>query len=183
DGSMGVDQDGNQQGPPAPPVFIQKYILDRLQKYVDCLKYDWTHPESYPKLISNTPIPAHFLDGWKQRSELDDEDDIETRQDVSLNANVNQSSNDEIGKVIGEVGISHKSVGNYRIKVVILLSTLIRSGFDQSIDRAFLENTTDAFEQLLKLFFDHPNNNLLHSEMYTLLEQCMVVRGHDIKIA
>lgn len=72
------------------------------------------------------------------------------------------------------------SVGNYRLKLIILLSTLIRSGYNDEIDTAFIANK--VFAPLISLFFAHPANNIVHSELYTLFEQTMLFRTSKLKV-
>lgn len=70
-------------------------------------------------------------------------------------------------------------MGNYRLKLIVLLSTLIRSGYDDSIDAAFM--ASKAFPVLVQLFFAHPANNIVHAELYTLFEQTLMFRSAKLK--
>ncbi|KAK2964663.1 hypothetical protein BLNAU_580 [Blattamonas nauphoetae] len=72
-----------------------------------------------------------------------------------------------------------KSVGNYRLKTIVLLSTIIRSGYGLKIDDAFL--SAGIIPILVDMFFNHPSNSVLHSELYTFFEQCIIYRGHKLK--
>jgi hypothetical protein len=79
------------------------------------------------------------------------------------------------------------------ILVIILLSTLIRSGYNDEIDNAFITNS--VFVPLVNLFFNFPCNNIglffvfffisfikVHSELYTLFEQTMLFRTAKLKV-
>lgn len=70
------------------------------------------------------------------------------------------------------------------MKVVVLISTILRSGYGPSLDEAFLtppdatsSTPSSLFAPLVKLFFDFPSNTLLLSELYTLFETVLLNRS------
>ncbi|KAK2954610.1 hypothetical protein BLNAU_10461 [Blattamonas nauphoetae] len=71
------------------------------------------------------------------------------------------------------------NVGLYRLKVVILFSTLLRSMISDRVDTAVLQ--TDFLPTLVELFFQYPHNSVLHSELFTLFEHVLVVRGGELR--
>ncbi|KAK2949668.1 putative serine/threonine-protein phosphatase 6 regulatory subunit 3 [Blattamonas nauphoetae] len=72
-----------------------------------------------------------------------------------------------------------KGISNTQLKIIILYSTLIRSGYGHKIDEALLSNP--LFKILVDLFFAHPNSSILHSEIYTIFEQGILMRGDEMR--
>eukprot|EP00770_Monocercomonoides_exilis_P006557 MONOS_6522.1-p1 / transcript=MONOS_6522.1 / gene=MONOS_6522 / organism=Monocercomonoides_exilis_PA203 / gene_product=H0714H04.7 / transcript_product=H0714H04.7 / location=Mono_scaffold00206:77639-80877(-) / protein_length=873 / sequence_SO=supercontig / SO=protein_coding / is_pseudo=false len=126
---------------------------------------------------------------WNTRVALNEEKMVPVQADVAPPAFVqkyvlgnfeNSSGEDELSRLVKKSSyLRGRSVGNYRIKVIILLSTLVRSGYGRAVDDAFI--TSSAMTEIVDLFFEHPNNTILHSEVYTLLEQCILVRGAELR--
>ncbi|KAK2949434.1 hypothetical protein BLNAU_15630 [Blattamonas nauphoetae] len=73
------------------------------------------------------------------------------------------------------------NVGSYRLRVIILFSTLLRSIVSERVDNAVL--STDLLSTLVEMFFQFPNNSILHSELFTLLEHILAVRGGELRAA
>ncbi|KAK2952062.1 putative Serine/threonine-protein phosphatase 6 regulatory subunit 3-B [Blattamonas nauphoetae] len=74
-----------------------------------------------------------------------------------------------------------KGISNTQLKIIILYSTLIRSGYGYKIDEALLNH--QLFKILVDLFFEHPHSSILHSEIYTIFEQGILMRGDDVRNA
>ncbi|KAA6390564.1 MAG: hypothetical protein EZS28_013914 [Streblomastix strix] len=72
--------------------------------------------------------------------------------------------------------VENKQIGNFRIKVIILVSTVLRSGFDgDKLAQYFLPLASPLFAQLMRFFFCYQSASILHSELYTLFESVVVL--------
>lgn len=74
------------------------------------------------------------------------------------------------------------------MKVVVLISTILRSGYGSALDDAFLSppdatssTPSSLFTPLVRLFFDFPSNTLLLSELYTLFETVLLSRSKALQ--
>ncbi|KAH7827412.1 putative serine/threonine-protein phosphatase 6 regulatory subunit 3 [Monocercomonoides exilis] len=168
----------------APPAFVQKYVLGNFEKFVDTLRYDWTTDEKKGAVKESLKKEEEA----KERKEGEEKEEKEEKEKekkeeeccAKSSSDSSSSGEDELSRLVKKSSyLRGRSVGNYRIKVIILLSTLVRSGYGRAVDDAFI--TSSAMTEIVDLFFEHPNNTILHSEVYTLLEQCILVRGAELR--
>lgn len=183
--------------PPAPPQFITDNILTQLSLFVECLAYDWSSVDggggggggdgkgdspsspSSPSSSPSSPSPSSpTSNSTSSSTSMSKCTSPYTHPYPSPSPHPSPTS--KIFIPCPPILRGGRSVGNYRLKLLVLFSTLIRSGYDDSIDDAFI--TSRAFLPLVALFFAHPANNVIHSELYTLFEQTMLFRTPKLKI-
>ncbi|KAK2940233.1 hypothetical protein BLNAU_24852 [Blattamonas nauphoetae] len=68
--------------------------------------------------------------------------------------------------------------GMIKLRLIILFSSVIRSGYGHSVDSALI--SSQIFPTLVELFFSPSNNNILHTELYTIFEQGLISRSDDL---
>lgn len=192
---------------PPPPSFIQLNLLDRLERFVECLSYDWSsaapdgnYAVSPARAVS--PMPAITgtgtgtstgggggssggTGGGGKNNNNNNGQPVSPRTSSSSSSSTNALAPG--GGPTPELYVpcpTHlrkgRSVGNYRLKLIVLFSTLIRSGYSEDVDAAFIRS--GAFPVFVNLFFQHPTNNIVHAELYTLFEQTMLFKSTKLKI-